>query len=308
MPYDGGNFKKAVNKGATFVRFYASDWRSGCIGLSCEEEGFYWRICAHYYETGMRLPLDADTGRARIGNMDRRPYSRLIKALVSKGLLHETDDGYSVPRCEEELRLALARSGEKTAVVALWENAPAEPDHRRVAYEPGIRNDLNSDQRPAEVGAKLGQSQPDFDQKKQQNQRPFIEPITNSQNSVPLTPIDSSERVRFANGRLELCDGLWTFWLEQFGGDNVRLLLALVEVGGRVQPNSSRPLEAQIGSQLARIAGDRHDRSSNYAKAVERNAKAAPATAHGYASSGTVPTAPGLAARVWAEMQVESRS
>ncbi len=44
--------------GARFVRFYPSDWRSGCIGMSFEQEGFYVRVCAFIYEADRRLPLD----------------------------------------------------------------------------------------------------------------------------------------------------------------------------------------------------------------------------------------------------------
>ena len=49
---------KIKAKGARFVRFYPSDWRSGCLGLSLEQEGLYVRVCAFIYETNRRLPLD----------------------------------------------------------------------------------------------------------------------------------------------------------------------------------------------------------------------------------------------------------
>ena len=48
--------------GARFVRFYPSDWRSGCMGLSLEQEGFYIRLCAYVYETGQRAILTFEKG------------------------------------------------------------------------------------------------------------------------------------------------------------------------------------------------------------------------------------------------------
>lgn len=81
----------------------------------------------------------------------------------------------------------------------------------------------------------------------------------------PFTP---GERVRFENGRLELCSDLVNFWLGEFGGDQKNLDLALIQSAAYVQPNSSRPLEAQIGSQLARMVRDTRDRDKRYAAAV----------------------------------------
>jgi hypothetical protein len=89
---------------------------------------------------------------------------------------------------------------------------------------------------------------------------------------------DDERRIAFVDGRLTLCNGLRQTWLEQFGSDAERLDLALIEVAGRVQTASSRPLEAQVSSQLARIAADKRDRDKRYAEAAARNkaAEAAP--------------------------------
>lgn len=99
--------------------------------------------------------------------------------------------------------------------------------------------------------------------------------------STPLPPEgaceDQAEPVILEGGNLKLNNKLWITWLEIFGNDKIRLLLALREVGGRIQPNSTRPLEAQVSSQLARIAGDKRDRDSRYESAVKTNGSAAPA-------------------------------
>lgn len=104
----------------------------------------------------------------------------------------------------------------------------------------------------------------------------FQDTHTNIVRFIPQTPLEAGERVRFADGRLELCQELWNFWLKEFKGDEPRLRLALIEAGGSIQRNSSTPLEAQVGRKLARIAGERHDRSANYAAAVARNSSQQP--------------------------------
>ena len=51
-----------------------------------------------------------------------------------------------------------------------------------------------------------------------------------------------------------------------FGGNADRLGLALIQIAAYVQANSGRPLEAQVGSQLARIVGEKLDRDDRAAK------------------------------------------
>ena len=83
--------------------------------------------------------------------------------------------------------------------------------------------------------------------------------------------VEGEDRVRFAQGRLELCSDLRKFWLDQFEGDEKRLDLALIEVAGRVQRHGHRPLEAQVSSQLARIVADKRDRDRRYEQARASN-------------------------------------
>lgn len=99
--------------GPRFVRFYASDWRSGCIGLTPEEEGFYIRVCAHFWETGQRVPLDDMAAASRL-LLDVRKYRRLKTKLIEKGKLHVAEDGIYSPRSETEYTAA-ARASTKEA-------------------------------------------------------------------------------------------------------------------------------------------------------------------------------------------------
>lgn len=77
-----------------------------------------------------------------------------------------------------------------------------------------------------------------------------------------------------ASGKPILHNGTRAHWLEKFGGDDERLDLALEQAKGWIQPNSSRPLEAQVSAQLARTLAEKLDRDQRYERAA---AKAAPA-------------------------------
>jgi hypothetical protein len=86
----------------------------------------------------------------------------------------------------------------------------------------------------------------------------------------PFIPQSDDERVTFENGRLELRNGLKQFWLDKFG-DPELLELALIQAAGYVQPNSTKPLEAQVSAQLARKVATKRDQDARYAKAVKAN-------------------------------------
>lgn len=89
-------------------------------------------------------------------------------------------------------------------------------------------------------------------------------------------PIEGPDAdVLFDGTRLELVNGLRAEWLERFSGDEQRLDLALKQAAGYVQRNSSKPLAAQVGSQLARIVAEKQDRDQRYVKAAA--AKPSPA-------------------------------
>ena len=62
------------------------------------------------------------------------------------------------------------------------------------------------------------------------------------------------QRVAFSGGRIELFNGLRSFWLGEFDGDEKGLELGLIQAAAFIQPNSARPLEAQVSAQLARQA------------------------------------------------------
>jgi len=94
--------------GAKFVRLYPSDWRSGCIGLTLEQEGFYIRVCAFISDTGQRLPVDDDSAAAKLMGLHTNAYRKVRDQLVALGKIVERSGMWTVPRADKELALATA--------------------------------------------------------------------------------------------------------------------------------------------------------------------------------------------------------
>ena len=105
----------------------------------------------------------------------------------------------------------------------------------------------------------------------------YQEPTVYKEDSTPFIPLhksraeksekgaDAGDRVAMRDGKLWLCPALRSFWIGQFGDDESEVELALLQAAGWVQPNSSRPLEAQVSAQLARYARERRERGLRYA-------------------------------------------
>ncbi len=184
-----------------YVRFYPSDWRSGCIGLSVEEEGLYVRICARFYEVGRRLPLD-DKEAATSLMMDVRQYRRIRERLIAKGKLYVAEDGYGNRRAERERKLAEGDEKQATTVdVGAARDVHEERENGRVA---GARHDTREDAievASGEVVTTSTELRDDFPetsprllkevfQKTEQNQAPFREAESEAKRKkvTPLPP------------------------------------------------------------------------------------------------------------------------
>lgn len=90
-------------------------------------------------------------------------------------------------------------------------------------------------------------------------------------NAIKASPNPETEThvgVTLENGKIKLHNGTRQLWLERFENDEARLELALEQAAGYVQPNSVRPLESQVGSQLAKQIADKTDRDRRYAAAA----------------------------------------
>lgn len=87
--------------------------------------------------------------------------------------------------------------------------------------------------------------------------------------------LNPSHDVLYEDGKLTLVNGMRVTWLEEFGGDEKDLNLALTQAAQYVQPNGGKSLDVQVSSQLARIVREKRDKDARYARAAK--AKTAPA-------------------------------
>jgi len=158
-----------MTRSVAYIRMYPTDWRTGCLGLSLEQEGLYIRMCMFVAETGRRVPLD-DTEAARMMGTQTRNYRRVLGELLRLGKIKRHTDGYGNDRVE-------------------MERERATPQDRR----------SNGD-----VTAKHSGSNDDLtgvtDEKPQQNQDPFTEPIPKPRDDVGLSA--SARDWETLNGKL----------------------------------------------------------------------------------------------------------
>jgi hypothetical protein len=84
--------------------------------MTPEEEGFYIRVCAHFWETGIRVPLDDMDAASRL-MLDVRKYRRLKTKLLEKGKLHVAEDGIYSPRSETEYVAATRAIGKEATQI-----------------------------------------------------------------------------------------------------------------------------------------------------------------------------------------------
>lgn len=92
--------------GPSYVRMYPTDWRSGCLGLSLEQEGLYMRICMFIAETGRRVPLDDSQAARMLGGVNVNQYRKVLGKLLVLGKIKRHEDGYGNDRIEHETSTA----------------------------------------------------------------------------------------------------------------------------------------------------------------------------------------------------------
>lgn len=86
----------------TYARFFPSDWRSGCLTLSLEEEGLYIRCCAFMYDTGQPIPGN-DNVAARLLNVQILKYKKVMASLIAKGKMIRAQGSIINERVLEEM-------------------------------------------------------------------------------------------------------------------------------------------------------------------------------------------------------------
>ena len=255
-----------------FFKLYADDFLTGCrrSGMTPEQVGVYIFMLALEWQD--KAPLDDDMRVLSIRTgWDIRTVRRIVNSLVQLRKYEREDGLLQNQRMQEEIEIYVAKVKEKEGKIVLHSpvNEPTLTKHRG-DIKPTLTPDLSE---------KANKNKATTSEKALYARR-ALEPEPEPYKKVSNPPLPPSQHgAAFENGRLVLFNGTKQFWLEQFGGDEKKLDLALLEAGGYVQPNSSRPLEAQVGAQLARKVRDKLDKDERYAKAVKANK--APTTAEG---------------------------
>lgn len=164
--------------GPAFVRLYPSDWRSGCMGLTLEQEGLYTRMCMFIAETGRRVPLD-DTVAARMMNTQTRNYRRVLGELLRLGKIKRHEDGYGNDRIEFERERAEKANSKHSATASEGSDRQADQGQKREDHAAPVAataDVIPLYSRSTHVITELADEIP------QQNQCPSIEPIPEPNN------------------------------------------------------------------------------------------------------------------------------
>lgn len=99
----------------------------------------------------------------------------------------------------------------------------------------------------------------------QSDQAPLVNKVTRDRTLTFEQVEKREETVSFDGLSIQLHGDLKALWLAKFDGDAERLELALIAAVPYVQPNSNRPLEAQVSAQLSRNLSDKRDRDKRAA-------------------------------------------
>lgn len=277
--------------GVSYVRFFPSNWRSGCIGLTLEQQGLYVAICSFRWDTGRRVPADRQEA-ARLLHINRNKYEKVLNELIEAGKLVETRDGLVNDRAEAEFVAAERASGndrkaeiDPRSVGATGDDSIADTPP---VYPPSIEQEKIDTPThtphhtpPVYQGGTGGNSsmistrEEELEQE-QENKNVFSLPVLPREPASNVKPVtdwrtafaqpEDHPTITMARGKIELHNGTRSEWLARFDGDAESLDLALLQAAGWVQPNNiSKPLEAQVSAQLAKIANDFRQRRKNLA-------------------------------------------
>lgn len=100
------------------IDFYPADWLAGTIGLSVCERGLYITALMLIYSRGG--PISTEQLRACCQREHGRTFTRLLRSLLDRGKLIQTEDGeLDNYRCETELELARKRIEKATKLGAV---------------------------------------------------------------------------------------------------------------------------------------------------------------------------------------------
>jgi len=118
--------------GLTYAKFFPSDWRTGCLTLTLEEEGLYCRFCMFMYDTGS-APPDNERITSRLLGIHPLQYRKVMGSLIEKGKIIRAQGILINERVVEEID---KYRREQAARI----KAAREREERRRRMEQGIAN------------------------------------------------------------------------------------------------------------------------------------------------------------------------
>lgn len=178
----------------SFVRMYPSDWRSGCLGLSMEEEGLYMRICMFQAETRRRVPLDESQAARLLGGANINQYKKVLGQLLIKGKVKRHEDGFGNDRIEHETKAAQSASRKRTTTPERGADRETDQDDGRENHALPVTDE------PAPTPPVTPLATPPVeDDFSQQTQQPSIEPVIDSKKDIEKKK-DSLCRARASRG------------------------------------------------------------------------------------------------------------
>jgi uncharacterized protein YdaU (DUF1376 family) len=138
------------------IRIHINDWVASTRGLSCEEEGFFWRFNLLLYDR-MGVLVDDDQMNARALSLDVRAYKRLKARLVHLGKIQIAEGKLSHPRVVREIENYVAEYKRRSA-------SAKEREERRREAKLAPKIDGNSTGSSPEVQPKSARSSPEVRQ------------------------------------------------------------------------------------------------------------------------------------------------
>jgi uncharacterized protein YdaU (DUF1376 family) len=276
--------------GVTFVRYYPAKWRSGCRYMSLPQEGLYIRMCAYIYETGKRIPYN-NSAAAKLMGVHTNAYAKIRDELEKLGVLTKSDDGWTIQRVEIELANARAAQTKKADVGASRGSDGEEHQDggTTLAEQGAVQHTIedtpdntpdNTPQVFSDLPLEINGRKNDLILMTQETITPLppkgdltVEEKSNGpiRGEMPTYGYVSQEIV-FTETGIELRGAQLKRWLSEFEGDEKAMRLALAEAHAEHNPKGRYAIERTVAKVLARKAADAHQRSKNYAKAVETNA------------------------------------
>lgn len=236
-----------------FMPLYIGDYLGDTQHLTTEQHGAYLLLLMAMWRAGGRLPNDPKI-LCRIARIHPPHWPKMSAEVMS--FFQESGDEITHDRLVMELKKASLKSQSRAAAGRLGGKAKALKNK-----ELGV----------AKASVLLKHSSESESERKKESPKPPMGASDDFWKSQLCPAEPHASIARSESGAILLVNGARQFWLDEFGGDAKRLDLALIQIGGEINPGSRKPLQADVESRLARLVSDIRDRDKRYQAAAAAN-------------------------------------